>query len=158
MKIKILFVCLGNICRSPAAEGIMKAKLKRNGLVELFEIDSAGILSYHEGELPDSRMRSHAALRDYVLDSCSRPVQYNDFFYYDRIIGMDERNISKLNQMAPDLESKAKISRMTDYCRCHSADYIPDPYHEGSEGFELVLDLLEDACDGLIEDLAGFNQ
>ncbi len=152
-KKKILFVCLGNICRSPSAEGIMKKKVKEAGLEKFFEIDSAGIQGYHEGELPDSRMRSHASNRGYDLVSHSRPIKTKDFFYFDLIIGMDDSNIQHLMQKAPDLESQEKIHRMTDYCRKFSHDHIPDPYYGGYNGFELVLDLLEDACDGLLEEL-----
>ncbi len=152
-KKKILFVCLGNICRSPSAEGIMKKKVNEAGLEEFFEIDSAGIQGYHEGELPDLRMRSHAANRGYDLVSRSRPIKTKDFFYFDLIIGMDDSNIQHLMQKAPDLESRQKIHRMTDYSRKFGHDHIPDPYYGGHSGFELVLDLLEDACDGLLDEL-----
>ena len=152
-KKKILFVCLGNICRSPSAEGIMKEKVKAAGLEKIFEIDSAGMHGYHEGELPDSRMRAHAFRRGYNLVSRSRPVKTKDFFDFDLIIGMDDSNISQLMQKAPDVESREKIHRMTDYCKKFSHDHVPDPYYGGSNGFELVLDLLEDACEGLLEEL-----
>lgn len=153
-KIRILFVCLGNICRSPSAEAVMKKLVKDAGMEERFEIDSAGILGYHEGERADDRMRAHASRRGYRLDSLSRPVRTSDFFDFDLIIGMDDRNIEDLKQKAPDLESVAKIHRMTEYSRKMLYDYIPDPYYSGAEGFELVLDLLEDACAGLLETLA----
>ncbi|MDR3061318.1 MAG: low molecular weight phosphotyrosine protein phosphatase [Dysgonamonadaceae bacterium] len=154
---KLLFVCLGNICRSPAAEGIMKKKVKEAGLENLIEIDSAGITGYHEGELPDQRMQVHAACRGYKLTSRSRPLKYDDFFEFDLIIGMDDSNIRHLMQKAPDPESQQKIRRMTDYCRKHANDHVPDPYYGGSNGFELVLDLLEDACDGLLEELTSYS-
>jgi Protein-tyrosine-phosphatase len=144
---------MGNICRSPAAEGILKAKLKENGLEDLFYIDSAGIHGYHEGELPDHRMRMHASRRGYNLTSRSRPVKYDDFFDFDLIVGMDDSNLCDLNRRAPDEVSLQKISRMTDYCQKYSDDYIPDPYYGGASGFEKVLDLLEDACEGLIRKL-----
>ena len=152
-KTKILFVCLGNICRSPSAEGIMKHKVASEGLQNKFLIDSAGTLGYHEGELPDSRMRHHAQLRGYDLVSRSRPVTMDDFFDFDMIIGMDERNIDDLKDRTPDIESKNKIHRMADFLRNHPHSYIPDPYYGGDSGFELVLDLLEDACSGLLEKL-----
>ena len=152
-KKKILFVCMGNICRSPAAEGIMKKKVEEKGLEKFFHIDSAGTYGYHEGELPDSRMRAHASKRGYNLTSRSRPVTYDDFHEFDMIIGMDDDNIRNLNRMAPNLESQQKILRMTDFCRLHQNDHVPDPYYGGANGFELVLDLLEDACEGLIEEL-----
>lgn len=150
---KILFVCLGNICRSPSAEAVMKKLVKDAGLEKQIKIDSAGIIGYHEGERADSRMRSHAARRGYVLDSISRPVCTDDFYEFDLIIGMDNRNIDDLKQKAPDLESVEKIHQMMEYSRNRLYDYVPDPYYSGAEGFELVLDLLEDACQGLLDEL-----
>lgn len=156
-KYKILFVCLGNICRSPSAEAVMKKLVKDAGMEARFEIDSAGIIGYHEGEPADQRMRAHAARRGYVLDSISRPVRIADFFDFDLIIGMDDKNISDLKRKAPDLESESKIHRMTQFSRNKLYDYVPDPYYSGEEGFELVLDLLEDACSGLLEALTSSN-
>lgn len=156
-KYKILFVCLGNICRSPSAEAVMKKQVKDAGLEANFEIDSAGIIGYHEGEPADRRMRAHAARRGYVLDSISRPVRMADFFDFDLIIGMDDKNISDLKRKAPDLESENKIHQMTQFSRNKLYDYVPDPYYSGAEGFELVLDLLEDACSGLLEALTSSN-
>ena len=149
-KTKILFVCLGNICRSPSAEGIMRHLVAEAGLQNKFVIDSAGLLSYHAGELPDNRMRHHAKLRGYDLVSHSRPVTMDDFFDFDMIIGMDDSNIDGLKDRSPDIESQDKICRMTDFLQRHSHSYIPDPYYGGDSGFELVLDLLEDACEGLL--------
>lgn len=148
---KILFVCLGNICRSPSAEAVMKKLVREAGLDEWIKVDSAGIIGYHEGERADSRMRAHAARRGYRLDSISRPVRTEDFYDFDLIIGMDDRNIDDLKRKAPDLASVEKIHRMTEYSRNKLYDHIPDPYYSGAEGFELVLDLLEDACGGLLE-------
>ena len=148
---KILFVCLGNICRSAAAEAVMKKLVQEQNVAQDFEIDSAGLINYHEGEPADPRMRAHAARRGYVVDSISRPVRTSDFFDFDLIIGMDDRNIDELKHRAPDLETEAKIHRMTEYARNKLYDYVPDPYYSGADGFELVLDLLEDACAGLLE-------
>ena len=148
---KILFVCLGNICRSPSAEAVMKKLVQDAGLDGRIKIDSAGIIGYHAGEKADPRMRSHAARRGYVLDSISRPVRQWDFHDFDLIIGMDDQNITDLKRMAPDLESVAKIHRMTEFSRNKLYDHVPDPYYSGAEGCELVLDLLEDACAGLLE-------
>ena len=153
-KYRILFVCLGNICRSSSAEGVMRHLVEEAGLEEQFVIDSAGILSYHQGELPDPRMRAHAIRRGYNLTHRSRPVRTSDFYDFDLIIGMDDRNIEDLKERAPSVETERKIRRMTDYCtRFTHADYVPDPYYGGAEGFEYVLDLLEDACAGLLEEL-----
>ena len=150
---KILFVCMGNICRSPAAEEIYKQKMQDRGLEDCFHIDSAGIHGYHEGELPDSRMRSHAMKRGYKLTSRSRPVEYDDFRKFDLIIGMDDSNINNLKRMVSNPELQQKIRRMTDFCRHHRDNHVPDPYYGGGAGFEHVLDLLEDACEGLLQEL-----
>ncbi|SEG17669.1 low molecular weight protein-tyrosine-phosphatase [Parabacteroides chinchillae] len=156
-KTKLLFVCLGNICRSPSAEAVMKKMVKDAGMADRFEIDSAGLIGYHQGEKADPRMRAHAARRGYVLESISRPVCTSDFFDFDLIIGMDDQNTDRLKQKAPDLESVRKIHQMTEYSRNKLYDYIPDPYYSGEEGFELVLDLLEDACAGLLEHITSSN-
>ncbi|MCD8031073.1 MAG: low molecular weight phosphotyrosine protein phosphatase [Bacteroides sp.] len=153
MKKKILFVCLGNICRSSTAEGIMRRLIAEAGREEEFEIDSAGILSYHQGELPDSRMRAHAARRGYELTHRSRPVTTDDFYRFDLILGMDDRNLQDLHDRAPSLEEQSKIGRMTDYCTQIDADHVPDPYYGGAAGFERVIDILEDACRGLLTSL-----
>lgn len=150
---KLLFVCLGNICRSPSAEAVMKKLVKEAGLADRIVVDSAGLISYHEGEQADPRMRAHAARRGYVLDSISRPVRLSDFYDFDLIIGMDNRNVDELKHRAPDLDTMAKVHQMTEFSRNRLYDYVPDPYYSGAEGFELVLDLLEDACAGLLETL-----
>lgn len=151
---RILFVCLGNICRSSTAEAVMKHLVSQAGREREFEIDSAGILSYHRGELPDPRMRAHAARRGYTLDHRSRPVCTDDFLHFDLIIGMDDRNLDDLRDRAPSPEACRKICRMTDYCTRYTwADHVPDPYYGGADGFEQVLDLLEDACAGLLRSL-----
>lgn len=152
--IRILFVCLGNICRSPAAQGVMQSLVDEYKLGGKFELDSAGLYGGHAGELPDRRMRVHAFQRGYRLEHRSRPVKVSDFDYFDLIIGMDDDNISRLRAMAPTLEDENKIVRMTDFCQHHpGATYVPDPYYEGAEGFEIVLDLLEDSCQGLLDEL-----
>ena len=150
---KILFVCLGNICRSSSAEEIMRTFIKREGLADRIEVDSAGILSYHQGEMPDSRMRMHAYHRGYELTHRSRLVCLEDFLEFDMIIGMDDRNIQDLKERAPSPEAEGKIYRMTDFCRTKLVDYVPDPYYGGAQGFENVLDILEDACGGLLHEI-----
>ena len=149
---KILFVCLGNICRSPGAEAIMKAWIKKEGKEKEFLIDSAGLYSGHAGALPDERMRRHASRRGYVLDSRARTFYPTaDFAEFDMIIGMDDQNIRDLQRMATSEEEKNKIFKMTDFCQRFSyRDSVPDPYYGGDSGFELVLDLLEDAVEGLL--------
>ena len=155
MKTRILFVCLGNICRSPAAEGIMRRIVERRGLSGTFGIDSAGTYGGHRGELPDPRMRSAASRRGYALTHRSRQVREEDFDRFDMIVAMDDMNYESLNRLAPSREAARKIFRMAEFCR-HSPqwDHVPDPYYEGAEGFELVLDMLEDGCEGILEYLS----
>ena len=150
---KILFVCLGNICRSSSAEEIMRTYLKRAGLDHKVRVDSAGLIAYHQGEPADERMRAHAARRGYFITHLSRPICMDDFYEFDLILGMDDSNIDKLKDKAPDLETMKKIHRMTDYCRVKVVDCVPDPYYGGAQGFENVLDILEDACGGLLESI-----
>jgi protein-tyrosine phosphatase len=147
----LLFVCLGNICRSPSAEAVMNGKLKGVGLEKIVLCDSAGIIGFHSGEPADFRMQKHALQRGYVLTSLSRKVKPDsDFDRFDMIIGMDDQNIRDLNALARSDDDRKKIFRMTDFCSQKIYSHVPDPYYTGSKGFELVLDLLEDACDGLI--------
>nr|WP_321408309.1 low molecular weight protein-tyrosine-phosphatase [uncultured Carboxylicivirga sp.] len=151
-KTKILFVCLGNICRSPSAEAVMKALVEKKGLASKYEIDSAGTAGYHSGEPADRRMQRHAINRDYNLTSISRKVNAKvDFDHFDYIIGMDDQNVEDLEYMTSNDEQRSRISKMTDYCKSFNHTSVPDPYYGGADGFELVLDLLEDACEGLIE-------
>lgn len=151
MDTKLLFVCLGNICRSPAAEGVMSHLVDRAGLSNEIKIDSAGTYSGHAGEPADARMRRAAAARGYKLSSVSRQIRSDDFYEFDMIIVMDDSNYERVSRIAPDRDSLQKIYRMTDFCTTHNADHVPDPYYEGAQGFEIVLDLLEDACSGLLD-------
>lgn len=154
-KIRILFVCLGNICRSPAAEGVMRAIVEREGEENRFEIDSAGLYGGHAGELPDRRMRVHAFQRGYNLTHHSRPVRMSDFDDFDLIVAMDHSNYDRLRAFAPTLEDEKKVVRMIDFVKGFpQCDCVPDPYYDGAEGFELVLDLLEDGCFNLFEVLS----
>lgn len=155
MKTSILFVCLGNICRSPAADGIMHALVERAGLKDEFEIDSAGTYAGHRGELPDPRMRAAALPRGYRLTHRSRPVQEEDFERFDYILAMDDSNYENLHRLAPSREAARRIYRMVEFTRHRFPDwhYVPDPYYEGHEGFELVLDLLEEGCRRLLEEV-----
>ena len=141
--VRILFVCLGNICRSPSAEGVFRHYVSEQGACDRYDIDSAGLIAHHEGELPDGRMRAHAARRGYELVSRSRPITYEDFFHYDYIIGMDGANRERLLDLAPTEETAQKVSLLTDWADDAPKDHIPDPYYGGAEGFEHVLDLIE---------------
>ena len=129
----------------------MRTLVKREGLEDRIELDSAGILSCHKGELPDSRMRMHASRRGYQLTHRSRPVCTADFLEFDMLIGMDDCNIQDLKDRAPSPEAEKKIHRMAEFCQLKQVGYVPDPYYGGASGFENVLDILEDACEGLLE-------
>lgn len=151
--LSVLFVCLGNICRSPAAEGVMESMVLERGVADCYRLDSAGLYAGHAGQQPDRRMQIHARARGYSLMHRARPVRESDFDDFDLIVAMDFSNRDNLRRMAPTVEAERKIMMMTDFCRQNRrADHVPDPYYEGAEGFELVLDLLEDACAGLIDE------
>lgn len=154
-KIYILFVCLGNICRSPAAEGVMKEIVDEHHDGSRWVIDSAGIGNYHIGDLPDPRMRAHARRRGLDLTHRCRQVTEADFERFDIIIAMDASNESALRRIAPTAADEEKIMQMSEWFGGIATryDHVPDPYYEGSEGFELVLDLLADACRNLYNDL-----
>ena len=145
----ILFVCLGNICRSPMAESVFNKISDRENTTNHFEIDSAGLIACHQGELPDNRMCYFADKREYTLKHRSRPFTRKDFDRYDMIIGMDDQNIDRLKELAMTLEENAKIHRLTDFCRFIEATNVPDPYYGGDKGFNYVIDIIEDACEGL---------
>lgn len=157
-KIGVLFVCLGNICRSPAAQGVMQSLVDSRGLAGRFHLDSCGFYGGHAGDLPDKRMRVHAIRRGYTLEHRSRRIRPSDFEDFDIIVAMDEANRDDLMEAAPTPEAQAKIVRMIDFVRNDRCqDCVPDPYYSGSEGFELVLDLLEDGCASLLDQLAPGN-
>lgn len=153
MKHKILFVCLGNICRSPAAEAIMRSLSVKEGRTGI-EIDSAGTYAGHTGELPDPRMRRAAAARGIEMTHRARQIREEDFELFDRIVVMDDSNYERVSRLAPDRVALGKVYRFVGFCTHHPQwSYVPDPYYEGREGFELVLDILEDGCRGLLAEL-----
>ncbi len=150
--IKVLFVCLGNICRSPSGEAVLNAKLEEHGLQDQVEVDSAGTSGYHTGEPADSRMQTHAQKRGYNLSSISRQIRSVDYDDFDFIIAMDQSNYRNLLNMAKTSEHRSKVALMTEFSEKLDGD-VPDPYYGGSMGFERVLDILEDCMEGLIEEI-----
>ena len=150
-KYKVLFVCLGNICRSPAAQGIFEHIVRENGMQDKITADSAGTYGGHRGEMPDRRMRTAAMYRGFALTHQSRQVCGLDFLDFDLIIAMDDQNYEDLMHLAPSVEATHKIRRMSEFLQRRKMSYIPDPYYMGVEGFSLVLDLLEDGCQNLYD-------
>ena len=155
-KVKVLMVCLGNICRSPSAEAMFRNIVREHGAEGRITVDSAGTIACHAGQGPDERMIRHAGRRGITMQHVCRKITDDDFRQFDLIIGMDAKNLQDLRRMAPSVEDAAKVHAMSEFfspdCRY---DYVPDPYYEGAEGFELVLDLLEDSCENLYTALSG---
>jgi protein-tyrosine phosphatase len=150
-KYSILFVCMGNICRSPTAHGVFRQKVIDHGLEHAVAVDSAGTHNYHPGSPPDERSQEHAAKRGYQLsDLRARQIQDSDFERHDLILVMDWDNLALVQDICPP-EHQAKVRRLTEFCKVHDSPVVPDPYYGGVKGFDHVLDLVEDACDGLIE-------
>lgn len=162
----VLFVCLGNICRSPAGEGVFRNLVTKKGLDSKFFIDSAGTIGYHEGNEADPRMRAASKRRGIAITSISRPIQPSDFVKFDLILAMDKQNREDIlgaferwrtkNGLPPDSHKKVKL--MCSYCKKHDETEVPDPYYGGQQGFEKVLDLLEDACESLLESILAENK
>ncbi len=153
---KILFVCLGNICRSPAAEAIMKKYLRDENLQDNIFVDSAGTAGYHIGQTADPRMIRHASERGYNVDHIARKFSAaKDFPEFDYIITMDNQNFEDIKSLDNVNRFSNKIFKMVDFCKNinppRQIEEVPDPYYEGAEGFENVLDILEDGCKGIIE-------
>ncbi|XP_050235887.1 uncharacterized protein LOC126685920 [Mercurialis annua] len=163
--LSVLFVCLGNICRSPAAEGVFKDVVLKRGLDSKFNIDSAGTINYHEGNPADPRMRAASKRRGIEITSISRPIRASDFRDFDIILAMDKQNREdileaftrwKSREKLPDDAAK-KVKLMCSYCKKHEESEVPDPYYGGPQGFEKVLDLLEDACESLLDSIVAEN-
>ena len=151
-RIRILFVCLGNICRSPTAEGVFSHLVEEAGLSDRIVIDSAGTGDYHIGSPPDERASEAAARRGYDLSGLrARQVNRRDFAEFDYVLGMDEENVRMLKRLAP-AEHAHKVKLFTEFSS-RPTRAVPDPYAGGPEGFELVLDLVEDAARGLLRDV-----
>lgn len=152
-KTRILFVCTGNICRSPTAEGVARHVIDTSGLHALVEVDSAGTHGYHVGETPDPRTRKAAARRGYHLDSLvARRLEIADFQRFDLLLAMDRGHYESMLRMSPQVYHP-KVDLFMRYARSFDIDEVPDPYYGGENGFEAVLDMCEDAVDGLFASL-----
>ncbi|MCS6958665.1 MAG: low molecular weight protein-tyrosine-phosphatase [Pseudanabaenaceae cyanobacterium SKYGB_i_bin29] len=150
---KLLFVCLGNICRSPAAENIMNFLIKQRGLEGEIICDSAGTAGYHIGAPPDRRMQKAARARGIEMVGSARQLEPMDLREYDLILAMDYSNYRDILSLDPQGKYHDKVRMMCSYCRQYKVREVPDPYYGGEEGFNYVLDLLLDACEGLLESL-----
>lgn len=154
VRYRVLMVCLGNICRSPTAEGVLRAKLEAAGLTEAVQVDSAGTSGYHVGERPDARAIRHAQQRGYALAGLrARQVCVDDFRRFDLILAMDDENLRELRRVRP-ANATAELSLLLDHAtdpqRPRGSGRVPDPYYGPAGGFDHVLDLIEHACDGLV--------
>ena len=152
-KIKILFVCMGNICRSPTAEGVFRHQVSKAGQTDNIIIDSAGTHAYHIGSLPDRRAQQAALRRGYDLSGLrGRQVGTGDFHEFDYILAMDMANLDHLLQDCPP-QQQHKLKLFMEFSRGYSEREVPDPYYGGSQGFENVLNMVEDAASGLLEEI-----
>ena len=151
--LRVLMVCMGNICRSSTAHGVLAQRVQAMGLQARVQVDSAGTHGYHAGEPPDARSQAHAARRGYDLSAQrARQLTAQDFHAFDLVLVMDAANERAARALCP-LARRHVLHRLTDFCTRHRASEVPDPYYGGSNGFEHVLDLAEDACDGLLAQL-----
>ena len=153
---KLLFVCLGNICRSPAAEGVFLHQLNERGLNDRFVVDSAGTGGWHVGNPADRRMQAAASRRGIQLPSRARQISLDDLSTFDLVLTMDDDNLMAVQALAKEAGSRAtaSIKPMLSFARSFSEAEVPDPYYGGESGFEHVLDLLEDACNNLLDELS----
>jgi protein-tyrosine phosphatase len=152
---RLLFVCMGNICRSPTAEGVMRHLLREEGLEDEIEIDSAGTGGWHAGAPPDARATEAARRRGVVLEGAARKVVPSDFEDYDLLLAADRENLADLRALAPDADARAKVRMLREFdpaSQGRDLD-VPDPYYGGPGGFEDVLDLVEAACRGLLDEV-----
>lgn len=155
MATRVLFVCLGNICRSPSAEGIMNHLVGQRQWHDQVICDSAGTASYHIGSPPDRRMTAAARAYGITLSGQARQFEATDFERFDWILAMDRQNYRDIQALDPDRRYGDKVRLMCHYCRSYSDQEVPDPYYGGPEGFTYVIDLLMDACTGFLDEVIG---
>jgi protein-tyrosine phosphatase len=151
--VSILFVCLGNICRSPAAEGVLKHFAQRNAGQFQLHVESCGLGDWHLGNLPDQRMREAAKNRGIILTSRAQTFHSSFFDRFDMILAADHKVLNEIYRWSRTPDHKAKVHLITHFSKCYPNVEIPDPYYEGESGFEHVLDMIEDACEGILESL-----
>lgn len=149
----VLFVCLGNICRSPAGENIFRHQVEQAGLSEQIDIDSAGTLDWHTGKRPDRRMCQTLRNRNIPTDGAARQFTAQDFFDFDLILTMDNDNYRNVTKLDPEGKFRDKVKKFSTFCQNpdHQIEEVPDPYYGGDEGFEFVADMLEDGCEQLLK-------
>jgi len=155
---KILFVCMGNICRSPAAEGVLKKIINEENLSKDFYIDSAGLIDYHSGEPPDERMISVMEERGYTLNHSARQINLKDFDIFDYIIAVDNYVYRELLRYPISADKKQKILKLADYLKNYNENEIADPYYGSNEDFEYCADLIEDSVQGLFNEKLKSNE
>jgi len=148
---RVLFVCMGNICRSPAAEIVFTHLIEKNQASYGITCDSAGTIGYHAGSPPDPRMAATLAARGYQIFGSSRKIRHADLVEFDHILVADDENLQDLIELDASGEFRHKIRLLTDHCVHLCAKHVPDPYYGGQTGFERVADLVEDACQGLLD-------
>lgn len=157
MSYSLLFVCLGNICRSPTAENIMNHLIAEAGMSDRFRCDSAGTSSYHIGAPPDPRMSEAALKRGIELKGKARRFEFSDFLEFDLILAMDRDNYQNILALDPQRKYHHKVKLMCDFATKYQLKDVPDPYYGGTEGFDKVVDLLLDSCQGLLQQLQENN-
>ncbi|MEI7908881.1 MAG: low molecular weight protein-tyrosine-phosphatase [Verrucomicrobiota bacterium] len=151
---RVLFVCMGNICRSPAAEIIFRKLVADSGRSDSIEIDSAGTLGYHHGNPPDARMAATLERNGYTVAGRARQITSADLTYFDLVVTMDDDNLANVRALDSAGRWRAKIRPLVEYCSEHQARCVPDPYYGGQRGFDDVIELLEDGCAGILREIS----
>ena len=150
---KVLFVCMGNICRSPTGEGIFRKLVEDRGLLDDVHVDSAGTIGYHAGASADRRMQQAASARGYSLESISRQVTAGDLTHFDLVIAMDRENLQDLQRLGSENRDASNVRLLSDFLGDHWPSDVPDPYYGGASGFDYVVEMIEEACPPILEEL-----